>query len=304
MAGQRTVVATLGTLAETVEREEIGAPALIVVGPVVQRRETLAWLERRPLHGRRVVVTRARAQASGLAAALRGLGAEVVELPAIRIEPRIESEEVHRAVERVGDYSLICVTSPNGAHLLFEALDAAGLDARALGGMKLQHVEKGAMGGAAFAAIGPGTARALKEHGISADIIPERFVAEALVEALDEVEVEGKRVLVARAAEARDALRERGAEVDVVALYETVRDEPNAEAIEAAQSADYVTFTSSSTVRNLTEALGSRFPNAARIVSIGPVTSEAAREAGLTIHVEAERHDIDGLLAALLEDAK
>ncbi|HEX6752725.1 MAG TPA: uroporphyrinogen-III C-methyltransferase [Solirubrobacterales bacterium] len=307
MARQRTVVATLGTLAEAVEREEVRAPALIVVGPVVQRRETLSWLERRPLHGRRVVVTRARAQASGLTATLRGLGAEVVELPAIRIEPRIESEEVRRAVERISDYSLICVTSPNGAHLLFEALDAAGLDARALGGMKPQQVGEGVMGGATVAAIGPGTARALKEHGIGADIVPERFVAEALVEALDEVDVEGRRVLVARAAEARDvlpeALRERGAEVDVVALYETVREEPSTEAIEAAQSADYVTFTSSSTVRNLTEALGSRFPSAARIVSIGPVTSEAAREAGLAIHVEAERHDIDGLLAALLGDA-
>ena len=296
MGGQRTVVATLGTLGEAVSREEIGAPALIVVGPVVERRETLAWLERRPLHGRRVVVTRARAQASGLTATLRGLGADVVELPAIRIEPRIESEEVRRAVKgiRHGEYSLVCVTSPNGAHLLFEALATASLDARALNS-------------ASIAAIGAGTAGALAEHGITADVVPDRFVAEALVEALVNVEVEGKPVLVARAAEARnvlpDALRERGAEVDVVALYETVRETPNAEAIEAAQSADYVTFTSSSTVRNLTEALGDRFPAGARIVSIGPITSEAARAAGLEVHVEAERHDIDGLLAALLADA-
>ena len=311
MEGQRTVVATLGTLAEAVEREGVKAPALIVVGQVVERREALAWLERRPLHGRRVVVTRARAQASGLAKRLRDLGAEAVELPAIRIEPRIESDEVKRAVERIGEYALICVTSPNGAHLLFEALDAAGLDARALVGAEEQLVgegERGAGGGigTTVAAIGPGTARALREHGIRADIVPERFVAEALVEALAGVEVSGKRVLVARAAEARDvlpdALRERGAEVDVVALYETVREEPPEEAIEAAQSADYVTFTSSSTVRNLTEALGDRFPRDARVVSIGPVTSEAARDAGLTVHAEAERHDIDGLLATLLAD--
>ena len=133
MAGQRTVVATLSTLAEAAEREGVGAPALIVVGPVVARREALAWLERRPLHGRRVVVTRARAQASGLAATLRGLGAEVVELPAIRIEPLIESEDVRQAVAAIGDYSLICLTSPNGVRLLFEALGASGLDARALG---------------------------------------------------------------------------------------------------------------------------------------------------------------------------
>ncbi len=252
MAGQRTVVATLSTLADAVEREGIGAPALIVVGTVVGRREALAWLERRPLHGRRVVVTRARAQASGLAATLRDLGADVVELPAIRIEPRIESAEVRRAAEGIGEYTLVCLTSPNGVRLLFEALAAAGLDARA-------------MADATLAAIGPGTARALAEHGIAADVVPERFVAEALVEALESLDVEGKRVLVARAAEARDvlpdALRERGAEVDVVALYETVRETPGEEAVEAAQGADYVTFTSSSTVRNLTEALGDRFPH-------------------------------------------
>jgi len=315
MAGQRTVVASLATLADAVEREGVGAPALIVVGDVVGRREALAWLERRPLHGRRVVVTRARAQASGLAATLRGLGAEVVELPAIRIEPRIESEDVRRAVERIGEYALICVTSPNGAHLLFETLDRAGLDARALGGEDGSAAfaacrperNKGRTRGAVVAAIGPGTARALAEHGIRADVVPEKFVAEALVEALADVDVEGRRVLVARAAEARDvlpdALRERGADVDVVALYETVREAPDEAAVDAAQDADYVTFTSSSTVRNLTEALGDRFPAAARVVSIGPITSEAAREVGLEIAVEAERHDIDGLLAALLADA-
>ena len=271
MDGQRTVVATLGTLAEAVEREGVGAPALIVVGPVVSRRESLAWLERRPLHGRRVVVTRARAQASGLAATLRKLGAEVVELPAIRIESRIESDEVRRAAEQIGEYALICVTSPNGARLLFEALGAAGLDTRALTGSEKQQVGQEGSGaavktGTTVAAIGPGTARAFAAHGIVADIVPERFVAESLVEALSEVEVSGKRVLVARAAEARDVIPEhlesRGAEVDVVALYETVREQPSAEAIEAAQTADYVTFTSSSTVRNLTEALGDRFPPA------------------------------------------
>jgi uroporphyrinogen III methyltransferase/synthase len=294
MAGQRTIVATLATIAEAVERESIGAPSLIVVGEVAARRQQLAWLERRPLHGRKVVVTRARAQASGLAATLRDLGAEVVELPAIRIEPRTDSAEVREAIARISEYSLICLTSPNGVGMLFEALAAAGLDARALAG-------------ATVAAIGPGTARALAKQGIAADVVPERFVAEALVEALVGVEVDGRRVLVARAAEARDvlpdSLSERGAEVDVVALYETVREEPDAETVEAAQGADYVTFTSSSTVANLTDALGERFPSGARIVSIGPVTSEAAHAAGLKVDVEAERHDVEGLLEALLADA-
>ena len=293
--GQRTVSATLRTIAEVVGREEIKAPALIVVGEVARRREQLEWLERRPLHGKRVVVTRARAQASGLAATLRALGAEVVELPAIRIEPRIESEEVRRAAGAPGIYELVCLTSPNGVRLLFEAMEAAGLDARALAGVTV-------------AAIGPGTARALAARGVLADVVPERFVAEGLIEALADMEVAGARVLVARAAEARDvlpdALRERGAEVDVVALYETVREQPRDAEIEAAQSADYVTFTSSSTVTNLTEALGDRFPRDARVVSIGPITSETVRAAGLEVDVEAERHDIDGLLAALLDDVR
>jgi uroporphyrinogen III methyltransferase / synthase len=294
MDGQRTLVATLATLAEAAEREGIGAPAAVVIGPVAARREQLAWLERRPLHGRRVVVTRARAQASGLAASLRALGAEVVELPAIRIEPRVESDDVRAAVAAIHTYALICLTSPNGVRLLCEAMVEQGRDARALAN-------------ATIAAIGPGTAAALGELGVIPDVVPERFVAEALVEALEQVEVKGRPVLVARAAEARDvlpdALRERGAEVDVVALYETVRDEPDPEALEAAQGADYVTFTSSSTVRNLSEALGERMPAGARVVSIGPVTSAAAREAGLEVHAEAERHDIEGLVAALLADA-
>jgi uroporphyrinogen III methyltransferase / synthase len=295
MAGQRTVEATLGTIAAAVAREQVKAPALIVVGAVARRREQLGWLERRPLHGRRVVVTRARAQASGLAATLRGLGADVVELPAIRIEPRIDSEEVRRVAGGVGAYDLICLTSPNGVRLLFEAMEAAGLDARGLAGVTV-------------AAIGPGTARALAERGVLADVVPERFVAEGLIEALENEEVDGGRVLVARAAEARDvlpdALRERGAEVDVVSLYETVRETPEEAEIERAQAADYVTFTSSSTVTNLVEALGDRFPQGARIVSIGPVTSETARAAGLEVDVEAERHDIDGLLAELLDDVR
>jgi uroporphyrinogen III methyltransferase/synthase len=294
MTGQRTVSATLGTVAETVEREQVKAPALIVIGQVARRREQLGWLERRPLHGRRVVVTRARAQASGLARTLRELGADVVELPAIRIESRIDSQEVRDAVARLSDYSLVCLTSPNGVRLLFEAMQEAGQDARALAG-------------ATVAAIGPGTARALAGRGIVADVIPERFVAEALVEALADVEVEGKRVLIARAAGARDvlpdALRERGAEVDVVPLYETVREQPDESEVERAQEADYVTFTSSSTVTNLLEALGERFPKNARVVSIGPVTSDTARAAGLEIAVEADRHDVDGVLDALLADA-
>jgi uroporphyrinogen III methyltransferase / synthase len=239
-------------------------------------------------------VTRARAQVSGLAATLAALGADVVELPAIRIEPRLDSPAVRDAVGAIHSYALICLTSPNGARLLFQALDEGGLDARALAN-------------ATVAAIGPGTAAALAERGIRADVVPERSVAEALVESLLEVNVVDRPVLVARAAEARDvlpeALRERGAKVDVVGLYETVAEEPDVAALEAAESADYVSFTSSSTVRNFVAVAGNRLPGDARIVSIGPVTSEEVRAAGLEVDVEAIRHDPDGLVEALLLDA-
>jgi uroporphyrinogen III methyltransferase/synthase len=174
-----------------------------------------------------------------------------------------------------------------------DALGEVGKDARALAN-------------ATVAAIGPGTAAELARRGITADVVPDRSVAEALVEALNDVPVAGRRVLVARAAEARDllpdALRERGAEVDVVALYDT-RAEPLSDGqLDAAKSADYVTFTSSSTVRFFHEA-GGRVADGTRVVSIGPVTSETARELGMRVDVEAERHDIDGLVQALLEDA-
>jgi uroporphyrinogen III methyltransferase / synthase len=292
--GQRTVASTLAELPGAVADAGLRAPAVLLFGPVAARRETVAWLEHRPLHGRRIVVTRARAQASGLAATLSALGAEVVALPAIRIEPRLDTDEVRDAIAALHSYALVCLTSPNGVRLLFEAMAARGRDARALAN-------------ATVAAIGPGTAAALAERGVIADVVPDRFVAEALVEALAGLDIAGRPVLVARAAEARDvlpdALAERGAQVDVVALYETVREDPDPEAVEAAQAADYVTFTSSSTVRNLLDAVGERFPRDARIVSIGPVTSATARELGLEVHVEAERHDPSGLVEALLADA-
>ena len=166
---------------------------------------------------------------------------------------------------------------------------------------------RGASSPSAIAAIGPGTARALRARGVIPDIVPPRSIAESLVESLREVEVEGRPVLIARAAEARDvlpeALSERGAQVDVVPLYETVRDGGDEEAVDRARDADYVTFTSSSTVRYFAEAVGDAWPDGARLVSIGPVTSETIRELGREVDVEAERHDPDGLLEALVADA-
>jgi uroporphyrinogen III methyltransferase / synthase len=285
--GQRTVSGALSDIAERAAAAGVGPPAVTVIGPVAALRDTIAWLERRPLHGEVVAVTRARAQASGLAARLRELGADVVETPAIRIEPR------NVRLRRPDGYALVCLTSPNGVRLLFGVLHDIGLDARAFAG-------------ATFAAIGPGTAAELSRHGIRADVVPERSVAEALVEALASVPVKGKRVLIARAAEARDllpeALRDRGAEVDVVALYDTVAEPLSDIRLEALARATYVTFTSSSTVRFLLQS-GGRVPESARVVSIGPITTATAREHGLEVHVEAERHDVHGLVDALTSDA-
>jgi len=278
LGGQRTVEGSLSEIAGRVAEAGLRPPAITVIGPVAGLRDTLAWLERRPLHGQVVAVTRARAQASELAGRLRELGAEVVEAPAIRIEPRPVT------IPPLGGYSVLCLTSPNGVRLFFEALDG---DARALAGVTV-------------AAIGPGTAAELASHGVRADVVPERFVAEALLEALPEVA--GSKVLVARAAQARDVLpdglRERGAEVDEVPLYETVPEPIDASALDGAT---YVTFTSSSTVRFFLEQGGS--VQGARVVSIGPVTSDALRGHGIEPHVEARRHDIDGLVAAIVEDA-
>jgi uroporphyrinogen III methyltransferase/synthase len=285
---QRVVTGTLETIAAAASAAGVKAPAISLFGPVAALRSELAWFESRPLGGRTVAVTRARAQASGLAARLRNLGAAVIEAPAIRIQ------EIDGPAPELGRYDLVCLTSPNGVRLLFERLYRAGRDARAFGGV----------GGARIAAIGPGTAAALREHGLIADVVPERFVAEGLVEALAEVPV--SRALIARAAQARDvlpdALRDRGAEVDVLELYETVAEPMSERQREAVAEADYVTFTSSSTVRFFLESLDGALPERARLVSIGPVTSQTLREHGREPDVEATRHDIDGLVGALVQD--
>jgi uroporphyrinogen III methyltransferase/synthase len=291
LPAQRTVTGTLASISEIARREDIRAPSITIVGAVAALAGQLSWLQPRPLAGRTVAVTRARAQASELARGLEARGARVVQAPAIRVEPlpgpRLDPSP----------YDLVCVTSANGVAALFERLDDGTHppgDARSLAGARV-------------AAIGPGTAQALAARGIVADVVPERFVAEALVEALAGAPV--ARALLAIARGARDmlaqALRERGAEVDVLVLYETVAEPLSPRALQAALEADYITFTSSSTVRFFLQAAGGKpaLSPTTRIVSIGPVTSETLREHDLPPHVEAERHDVDGVIEALLADA-
>jgi uroporphyrinogen III methyltransferase / synthase len=273
---QRTVRATVSALGGV----EARAPAVTVVGPVAALHDELAWFAGGPLAGLSVAVTRARAQASGLAARLRALGAAVIEAPAIRIEPL----DVELPDPR--GYDLLVLTSPNGVSELFRHVP----DARALAGPTI-------------AVIGPGTATALLARGVRADVVPSRAVGEGLAEALAGRSF--RRALVARAEEARDvvpdALRAAGTEVDVVALYRTVAEPLSESARAQALGADWATFTSASSVRSFHAAAGTL--DGPRLASIGPVTSAALREVGHEPDLEAADHTPDGLIAALVAAA-
>ena len=281
-ADQHTVRATLATIADAGVR----APAAIVVGEVAGL--DLAWFETRPLFGRSVVVTRAREQASELRHRLESLGAEVIELPAIAIEPLAFD------VPDLSRYAWLVFTSANGVAAFFDrGLAPAGLDARALAGLRI-------------AAIGPGTASALGGRGLRTDLVPERFVAESLLEAFPPPAAGGERVLLARAEHARDVLpaglSERGYVVDVLAVYRTVTATHDSDALDRVRrgNVDALTFTSSSTVTNLCDLLGDVPAPQPLVVSIGPVTSKTALERGLRVDIEASEHTIDGLVDALL----
>jgi uroporphyrinogen III methyltransferase/synthase len=279
---QTTVRATLATVGDA----GVQAPSAILVGEVAAL--DLAWFETRPLFGRTVVVTRAREQVSGLRLRLEELGAEVLELPAIEISP------VEITLPDLASYEWLVFTSPNGVRAFFhDGLAPAGLDARALAGVRL-------------AAIGPGTAHALSTRGLHADLIPERFVAESLLEAFPPPSAPGARVLLARAEVARDilpdGLTERGYAVDVLPVYRTrpATPDPALVARVAEGRFDAVTFTSSSTVDNFCAQVDPRPDPFPRVVSIGPVTSATAVARGLRVDAEADPHTIDGLVATLL----
>ncbi|HEX6419193.1 MAG TPA: uroporphyrinogen-III C-methyltransferase [Acidimicrobiales bacterium] len=284
---QRTVRATLGTIGGL----PLGTPSTIVIGDVAAC--DLAWFENRPLFGRRIVVTRARDQAGELVARLAALGAATVEVPAIEIaDPADGGAALAAAVDQLagGAYDWLVLTSPNGARRLLAALRRAGRDARALGGVRL-------------AAIGPGTAEALAAANLVPDLVPPRFVAESLVEALPAAPAGGGgSVLLVRAAVARDVLpaglAAKGWAVDVVEAYRTEPVPLDERRAAALADAEIVTFTSSSTVTNFLAAAGpDRVPPV--VAAIGPVTAATAHAHGLTVDVEAEVHTLDGLVDAL-----
>jgi uroporphyrinogen III methyltransferase/synthase len=288
---QQTVVATLKTIEQAAA--DLGPPAIAVFGEVVKYRARLAWFERQPLFGRRIVVTRTRKQAGVLSRKLAWLGADVVELPTIRVLPPEDLMEFGELVRDAYQYDWLVFTSPNGVDAFFEMFFKLYKDTRNIGNVRI-------------AAIGPGTAERIASFHLGVDVQPQKSIAEEVVEAIREFEsVENLRFLLVRAEAARDVLprglEKLGAIVDQAVAYRTIaetEDPTNARTRFGQEGADAITFTSSSTVENFL-ALKLPVPAATRLVSIGPITSETMRQNGLTVAAEATTHDIDGVVQAV-----
>ena len=292
---QETLTGTVSDIAQKAVANAFEAPAVAVFGEVVSLRDKLNWYEKRPLLGKRIVVTRTRRQASVLSNKLRALGAYTIELPTIRIEPPSNLREFAELVQDAHIYDWIVFTSANGVEAFFEIFFKLYDDAREIGGVRI-------------AAIGPATAQRVSDFHLHVDLQPEEFVAEAVVrEFTKQASIENVRILVVRAEKARDVLPKglsaAGAIVDEAFAYRTVpetRDTSGAQRRLAQNGADLITFTSSSTVDNFF-ALGLPWPKGMRIASIGPITSKTVHDHGLNVDVEARRHDIDGLVHAIRE---
>lgn len=295
---QQTLCGTLATMADLVEERKFTAPAVTVIGTVVRLREKLNWFEHRPLFGRRIVVTRTREQASELARQLGDLGAEVLEIPTIKIAPPDERQPVVECLQGLGEYDWILFTSPNGVTAFFDCFFKAFADIRSLGNLRL-------------AAVGPATAARLAELHLQVDAMPAEYIAQKVAAAIAGQEsIENLRFLLARAQVANPELvrelEDRGGIVDDVAFYKTVpetEDVTGAAARLLEQGADWITFTSSSTVENFharfdLPGLLRKFP-ALRLATIGPETTKALTALGLKPAVEARIHTIPGLLQAL-----
>ncbi len=283
-------ITTTGTLADIAERAaiaKIAAPAIIIIGEVVNMRNTLRWFDTRPLFGKKIVVTRTREQASELSKKLASLGADIIELPTIKILPRNE-RQIDEAITRLLQFDWVVFTSQNAVELFFNRLSAHRLDARAFQSTRV-------------AAIGPATAKSLASHGILCDLISEKFVAESLLEAMENQGIRGEKILLPCAAEARDVLYDgllrAGAHVTRIFLYDTVLpDDLPEEIIHMSSCADVVTFTSSSTAKNFFSLIQK---SSAIFACIGPVTAETVRKLAGEPQIVAENYTIDGLVEAI-----
>jgi uroporphyrinogen III methyltransferase/synthase len=296
---QTTVVGTLDTIVAKVQAAGLKPPATIVVGEVIKLRDTLNWFEKRALFGKTVVITRARAQASELVRRLTDLGAACLECPTIKVVPPEDWSPLDAAIDNLGSYDWLVFTSANGVSFFFERLYEKDKDVRVLKDVST-------------AAIGPATAKRLRDFGLKSDIIPETYQAESIVEAFKQEAMNGKRVLLPRAKEARPVLpvelRKMGAIVDEIAAYQTEQARENVDVLVKRLeegSIDLLTFTSSSTVRNFKSLLPpDRFESlidGVTVAGIGPITADTARELGFKVDIMAQDYTIDGLCEAILQ---
>lgn len=298
---QKSVDGTLENIAEVVRETDIKPPALVVVGEVVSLRNTINWFEKRPLYGKRVLVTRTREQASELVAGLEEMGANCLEWATIAIEPPESWEPFDRALAEIDQYKWVLFTSINAIKSFFSRLNEKGMDARDLKGPKI-------------GVVGATTAEVLQSYGIKADLIPEKYTGEGLAVSLVANGVAGDRILIPRALQAREVLpetlREAGADVVVAPVYRNVRPKDNNEALRREfeeKNIDVITFTSSSTVTNFLHMLGpedsddlKRLLDGVQVASIGPITTKTAEENGLEIHIQPEKFTIPALIESIV----
>ena len=297
LPGQRRVTAPLGELARKAATYGLRGDALLVIGPGVEMADRLDTLSRRPLHGRRVLITRARHQVEPFRHELADLGASVIEIPTIAIRPMPTGEKVSEAIANLGSTALVIFASANAVDIFFQMLHAGGADARALHASKL-------------CAIGQETAESMATHGLRPELVTSEYTAEGLAKALEGWEMEGMRVLVPRAEVARDALpsllAKRGAEVHILPVYQAVcppEAGPALMKLFGAEGTDVITFTSSSTVVNFVRAFPEdRLPAVlgdAVVACMGPVTADTARKLGLKVEIVAREYTTRGLAAAI-----
>ena len=294
---QETITGTLGTIVELAQARKFSPPSILIVGLVVELRDTLNWFEHKPLFGKGIVITRPQRQADDLACLLSAAGAHPIAFPAIKIVPPEDWHKLDAAIDKLTTYDWLIFTSANGVHFFFERLREKQKDIRDLKGIKI-------------CCIGPATAKQIENKGIKVDLVPEQFIAEGILQSFAAMDLKGRKILIPRAAQARDVLPEGlkklGASVDVVTTYQTINSGRKKEEIAALihdNKVDVITFTSSSTVTNFLEIMGRDFKLPANIdvACIGPVTEAAAKKAGFRIDIQQEEYTMEGLVQSLLQ---
>jgi len=292
---QEILAGTLANIATLARERKFAPPAILVVGEVVDLRNTLKWFDQKPLFGKGVVITRPEKQADDLAKLLIKEGANPIHFPTIKIVPPPDWRELDAAIKKLENYDWQIFTSANGVAFFFERLLAKKKDIRDLKGVKI-------------CCIGPATAQQVQSRGIRVDLVPEKFISEGILESFSGANLKGKKILLARAAEARDVLpkglKKLGAIVDVTTAYQTVNSGKKKNELEKLfkeNQVDIITFTSSSTVNNFVKIMGSGFklPKGVKIACIGPVTDAAAKKAGFSVDIHQEEYTMEGLVDAL-----